>query len=263
MIAPQQAATGGTSPASEPALFGVAHELPAGFRDPMHSHARGQLLYAATGVMSVIADRMSLLLPPNRAIWLPAGTGHELQCRGAVSLRAIYMDEAIGDVLGGCCVLEVTGLLKALILEMVTLGLSPRGQRAEAIQGLLLTELQHMERAPYRVPMPGSPRLYGLCQSMLQDPGDRRGIDQWAQAAGMSRRTFNRTFRRETGMTVILWRQQVRLMHAISLLQEGMSVTRVAYDIGYESSSYFTTMFQRAFGMPPAHFVSRGGRVAR
>lgn len=97
---------------------------------------------------------------------------------------------------------------------------------------------------------------------MLKDPANRRDIDRMAREAGMSRRGFTRAFRHETGMSVTIWRQQVRLMQAIALLQDGMSVTRVAFNIGYESISYFTALFQRAFGMPPAHFARRHACLA-
>ena len=51
----------------------------------------------------------------------------------------------------------------------------------------------------------------------------------------MSRRTFTRAFKHELGMGFALWRQQVRLMQAVSLLAAGRSITSVASDVGYES----------------------------
>lgn len=111
-------AAAGADPSFHP-LFGIAHELPGGFADPIHKHDEGQLLYAAAGTMSVTADRMSLVLPPNRAIWLPAGTRHEMECRNPMTLCAVHVDQRWSELSGGCCVLEVTDFLRALILEVV------------------------------------------------------------------------------------------------------------------------------------------------
>ena len=58
-------------------------------------------------------------------------------------------------------------------------------------------------------------------------------------------------------MGFALWRQQVRLMQAVSLLAAGRSITSVAFDVGYESPSAFTAMFHRAFGEPPSAYMGR------
>ena len=58
------------------------------------------------------------------------------------------------------------------------------------------------------------------------------------------------------GMGLATWRQQVRLMAALSLLSSGKSVTSVAYDVGYESPSSFTAMFHRVWGVPPSAYLA-------
>jgi AraC-like DNA-binding protein len=71
----------------------------------------------------------------------------------------------------------------------------------------------------------------------------------------MGRRTFTRTFRKETGMSFATWRQNVRLVDALSRLATGHSVTATALDVGYNSPSAFTAMFRRTFGVPPTHYL--------
>ena len=63
-------------------------------------------------------------------------------------------------------------------------------------------------------------------------------------------------FRRETGVSFATWRQNVRLMEALSRLAVGQPVTTVAYEVGYNSPSAFTAMFRRAFGRAPTQYLA-------
>jgi AraC-like DNA-binding protein/mannose-6-phosphate isomerase-like protein (cupin superfamily) len=246
-------------------LLGVARpvialddEYPGGFVDPPHSHDRTQILYASAGVMSVSTDETSFVVPPQRAVWIPAGRTHEVSCRDSVSLRTLYLDATLGREPDRCRVFEVSYLLKALILEVVSFDpLYDVNGREGRIVSLLLDEIDRMPNAPYQVGMPADPRLIRVCRAMLDNPSDCRDLDDWARIAGMGRRTFTRSFKKETGMGVAVWRQQARLMHALSLLSAGQSITQVAFAVGYDSPSAFTAMFHRTFGVPPSQFAVR------
>ncbi|MGV2904749.1 helix-turn-helix domain-containing protein, partial [Achromobacter sp. AGC25] len=76
-----------------------------------------------------------------------------------------------------------------------------------------------------------------------------------ASSAGMSRRTFTRLFRAQTGVSVAAWRQQVCLLAAIERLSQGQAVTRVALDLGYASPSAFTSAFRRTMGDTPTRYM--------
>ena len=58
----------------------------------------------------------------------------------------------------------------------------------------------------------------------------------------------------ETGMTFSKWRQQARLLCGIRMLAEGMAISTVAIDLGYESPSAFSAMFRRALGIAPSEY---------
>ena len=110
--------------------------------------------------------------------------------------------------------------------------------------------------------MPRDRRLRRVCDQIVADPADQRDLDDLVRVAGMGRRTFTRAFRQETGMAFAMWRQQVRLMAAISMLAEGKSITTIAFEVGYESPSSFTAMFHRVLGVPPSHYASHYGQGA-
>ncbi len=55
---------------------------------------------------------------------------------------------------------------------------------------------------------------------------DARELDSWAHEAAMSKRSFTRHFREETGLSFAMWRTQLRMLKAVERLAAGISVTR-------------------------------------
>lgn len=243
------------------AIISIADEYPAGFVDPRHAHRRAQLLYAVAGVMSVITDQGSFVLPPHRALWIPAGAPHEVSCRGPVSLRTLYFEHDIcGALPDRCAVIEVSELLRALIVEVTRFHLEyDTSGREGRIVGLLLDEIAAARGARLHAAMPADERLVRVCRTIIANPASDDQLDDWARIAGMGRRTLTRLFRSQTGMSLAAWRQQIRMLEALSMLAIGRSVTVVAYEIGYDSPSAFTAIFHRTFGASPSHFVGRTG----
>lgn len=240
-------------------VVALADEYPAGFVDPRHSHRRAQLLYATTGVMTVVTAKGTFVVPPQRAVWIPSGVEHEVSCRGEVSLRTLYVEpEACEHLPSHSCVVEVSPLLRALILEVMRFKREYKLDGREGrIAELVLDEIVNLPVADLHAPMPQDPRLARVCRAILEDPSIDTDLDALAEVAGMSRRTLTRLFRQETGMSVAAWRQQVRLLEALSLLAIGRPVTTVAFDVGYDSPSSFTAMFHKVFGVAPSQYFAR------
>lgn len=240
-------------------VIALADEYKAGFIDPRHSHRRAQLLYATAGVMFVTTDTGSFIVPPQRAIWLPPGAEHEVSCRGPVSLRTLYIDpDVASDLPRECCVIEVVELLRALILEAMRFDreYDQNGREGRIVQ-FLLEELAAVPAEKLHARMPRDLRLQRVCRAILAAPSRDDDLDHWAGLAGMGRRTLTRRFRQETGTSLVAWRQHVRLLDALARLATGQPVTTVAFDVGYESLSAFTTVFQKTFGVPPSRYFAR------
>ncbi|WP_157218151.1 AraC family transcriptional regulator [Flavisphingomonas formosensis] len=237
-------------------VVGMEDCYPAGYVDLFHSHDRSQLCLALTGVMSVTTDLSTYVLPANRAIWLPAGTRHQVACRGEVKLHILYLEPDLPGQPADARVFDVSMLLRALIQEVLTFdhAYDERGREGRIV-ALMLEEIARMPSIPLAAPTPKDKRLRRVCDLIISDPGNQADLDALARLAGMGRRTFTRAFRNETGMAFAVWRQQIRLMAALSMLGDGKSITSIAYDVGYESPSSFTAMFNRVLGVPPSHYA--------
>jgi len=223
-----------------------------------HSHPWVQLLYASEGVMRVRTELGVWIIPPRRALLISPGIVHELTMLSRVNMRALYITpEAAGTLVAGCKVLEVSPLLRELILALSAeaVDYDPDGRGGHLAQ-LILSELAAMETVPIAVPWPHDRRLQALCTDIMDRPGNARTLEDRAFEAGASARTLIRLFPKETGLHYRQWVQQVHLAHAFEMLARGTSVGAIAATLGYASPSAFTSMFRRLLGKTPQDYLA-------
>ena len=242
-------------------VIAVATDYPDGHRIGAHSHGRAQLLYPLDGSVMISTGQGRWMVPPGHAMWIPAGVEHAVETIGAVRMHSAYVRGGVGCGLPESLqVLAVSALMRSLIIEAVQATTGEAGERAAAIMRLILLEIPELQERPFALPFPADPRLVRLCRTFVAAPSAATTIDQWANRAGMSRRSFTRAFQRETGVSLSVWRRQATLLAALPLLAGGRSVTEVALDLGYESAPAFTTMFRRMLGVAPRTYLRQGAR---
>lgn len=227
---------------------------------PQHAHPRDQLLYAVEGVTRVSAERATWIVPPDRALYIPAGVAHAVTMRGRVEMRTLYIEAgAAPDLPGAPVVIEVSELLRALILALLAEPvLYDQNGRGGALAALILSEIARAPALALEIPMPRDARLARACERLLEDPARGDTLGSIAEHAGASARTLSRLFRHETGLSFSHWRQRVRFTNALEALVRGEPVAAVARASGYASASAFTAAFRRAMGRTPG---SLSGRV--
>ncbi len=232
-----------------------ARDFPAQARTGRHSHIWAQLVFAASGVMTVAVEDGSWVVPPQRAVWVPQGVIHELTMHGAVALRTLYLAPEAAPPLPRPAVLTVTPLLREIILRLMELSppIAPESPAGRLVQ-VLLDEVRALPAAPLHLPRPQDGRARRVAEALLAAPGDGRSLEDWARQAGASPRTLARLFVKETGLGFGAWRQQARLLQSLIWLGEGRAVTSVALDLGYDSPSAFIAAFRRAFGSTPGRY---------
>ncbi len=222
-----------------------------------HKHRRCQLLYGASGTVMVTTDQGNWVMPPQRGIWIPAGIVHEVHMLGHVTTRSLYFEpHAIRDMPASCQVLEISSFMRALMLEAVDLPVDYEpDSRAGALMQLLQHEIRLLPVLPLALPLPRHDILAAQCKRFLAEPTPHETIDDWCEILAMSRRSFTRLFRRETGLSFAVWRQQACLFAALPKLTGGVSVTTIALDLGYENPAAFTSMFKRLLGASPRAYL--------
>jgi len=242
------------------AIGAMSKSFADGFVIPLHEHARDQLLFARRGIMRLRTEREAWVVPPDGAVYIPAGTRHSVGMHGDVDMRTLYIDMRTRHApMRTLTVVAVSGLLRELILALSEepVAYEP-DSRAGLIAQLIELELELADELSLQVPLPRDPRLQRLCAQLLADPADRRTLGDWSRVAGASTRTLARLFERELGMSFNRWRQRARFHNALEALSHGAPISQVAARHGYRSASAFSAAFGKVMGVSPSEVsVSR------
>lgn len=227
-----------------------------GYQTDDHTHPWAQLIYARSGVLSVMVAGVVWFVPPTRAIWIPPGVAHRIAMKGEVALRTLYVSgERAGQVKRGVEAFEVSPLLSELIVHILSKQmLDPRAPADDRLAAVLVDLIAAAPKTDLALPLPRDPRALRLAEQLRSEPAQRRDLEDLANDAGASLRTLQRCFAEEAGMTIDAWRQKARLVHAAAALAAGASVTTAALDCGYDSPSAFIAAFRKQFGVTPGRF---------
>ena len=99
-------------------------------------------------------------------------------------------------------------------------------------------------------------RVMMIINEHLQDPDFK--VEKLADMVGVSRAHLHRKMKEITGIPTGDFIRDLRLEQAARLLKEKKTnVTQVAYTVGFNNPTYFSTAFKRHFGMPPTEYCER------
>ena len=130
-------------------------------------------------------------------------------------------------------------------------------EEEERILLTLLDQLRRAETAESYLTSSDDPALSAVLSYLESHPESNRSNAELAAMANVGERTLTRRSREELGMSLNEWRQRLRTVRAISLLESGQTVEAVALDLGYSSASAFIAMFRRQTGSTPGQFGQR------
>ncbi len=226
-----------------------------GTRLDWHRHEWHQLVYATRGVLRVDTRTGAWIVPPERGVWLPANVEHRLTARGRVQLRTIYVAPHLRSAARPLGVVDVSPLLRELILHVVQRGmLDARSASDDRLARLLLEQLRAVDVAPLDLRMPTDPVASQVAALLRAEPG--ADLEAICRQVGAGRRTIERRFREQTATSLGRWRQRLQLVCAIELMAEGRSVSEAAATVGYSTTSAFITAFRRQLGTTPGRYFA-------
>jgi AraC-like DNA-binding protein/quercetin dioxygenase-like cupin family protein len=230
----------------------VTFAMPAGTRYSWHSHTDHQLAWAASGVLTVLTQDATWVLPPTRALWIPAGLPHETGTAGRATMRTVYLRPDRSPVNWPAPTPVAASALLAELIGYLEQDLAHE-QRVHA-ESLLADLLAPVPVTAIEAPAPENERARRVAAALRDDPADRRTLGDWGHHVGASERTLARAFRAGTGMPFGRWRTMLRLQLSLPLLAAGEPVGNVSRRVGFETASAFVAAFRRETGMTPAAY---------
>src|SRR5580693_8361629 len=241
----------------------VARHYKKGVRLGTHMHREAQLVYAARGTMQVTTPKGRWLVPPDRAVWVPARSEHSIDVLADIDMRTLYFDlawlarEPRSASLDAEFVVRVSRLLHESILALFDDRNDPA--RTELLVRLAMLELHQAEDSATFIPLPQEPRCRRAANIVLGDPTASNEIETLARAVGTSARTLSRLFSSETQLSFKSWCQRARIAAAIEKLstEANVSVKQLAADLGYASVPAFSHAFRQVTGKTPTEFAGK------
>ena len=222
-----------------------------------HSHARGQVIGAADGLITVEVRDGRWVVPAMHAVWIPPHTAHGLRSHGVFSGWNVFVDQAACSALAPKpCIFAVSPLLHEAVVRAATwcIGETTLDAAQERLAGVIVDEVRACVPVALGLPLPKDVRLLKIAAALSDRPGERRRLADWAEWAGIAPRSLTRRFVDETGFSFTEWRQRLRMLRGLELLAAGKPVTTIAFELGYDNVSAFIALFKRTFGVTPGRY---------
>ena len=238
-------------------IIALCETFPDAHHVQAHLHQRGQLFCPMSGLAMASTSHGTWVVPCRRALWIPASVRHELRMEGVVEMQSLYFDTGVfTDMPHRCRVVAISSLMRSLMAEAVALPIRyDREGRSGTIMKLIGYEVGRLRELPLSLPLPTDKALARRCLKFSASPKANAKIDDWASSLHLTRRTFTRLFRRETGLSFVEWRQQACILAALLKLIAGASVTQTAADLGYDNPAAFSTLFKRTLSVAPREYI--------
>lgn len=237
------------------ALWMSFREDPALSIYPQHGHAWGEFIYAFNGIMELQIGQTDYIIPASYGIWLPPHLEHSGLNRTHVSHGTFYIHEDYCQKMPQQAGILITNpLVSALLNHMKNFPLEANSAEQQRLLLVLLDQLQQAPIMNSYLPHSEHPHLKEILYFLHQHPSNQSTLDSLAKQFNMTERTLARHAEKELGMSLNEWRQRLKVIKAMSMLQQDKTVESIALDLGYATASAFINMFKRWMQFTPDQF---------
>ncbi|WP_426409982.1 helix-turn-helix transcriptional regulator [Bradyrhizobium ganzhouense] len=221
--------------------------------------AGGQLVVCTTGEIELFGHAGQWVIPESHMVYIPQGRQFAVRARRPASGRVLKFCHAeVSWHHEGCWVGPVNMFADAVIEHGMKWGVAQAGHRRAKSYfvtiGDMLPEWFRQERILW------TPYAHTTAMQRAIEFARSRGpgvaLSTVARHAGMSERTLRRHMQAELGQT---WRDficELRMNRAMDMLRKKRkSVTEIAFEVGFSSSSAFSSAFLSYVGKTPSTYA--------
>jgi len=239
-------------------------EMEKGEHDMAHRHEWHQIIYPIQGMLKTLSGGCQFIIPHHRALFIPANTVHESKMINDTTFVGIYInpDNDRTSPLE-CRVMEVSNFFRELILHIKE-QCDDKDHNSNVISRLVdvLYDQVWADRAiEFEIPMPKDRRLMLIVDALISEPKSNLTLKDWSEKVGASERTLSRLFKKEVSLSYPQWRQRLRLISALRILEQDISIDNVAHQVGYQSCSSFIEAFKKSFKLTPQQYKANNHKL--
>jgi len=239
-------------------IFHQLRSMPEDTVYPSHQHPWGEFVYSFSGVLEMQAEGKVFRVPPSFGLWHPPGSTHHGSNRHASYHCSLYIDRELATQRGmpeKTCALMVNPMLQAMLNHLrLNPPQPPYSREDNKLLDVILDQLVITPSAGSYLPDSKDLILIKVLRYLRDNPSSNCSLKTLAHQFGTTERTLARKAQRDLGMPLSEWRQRLKVMLAVPMLQEGISVESVALDLGYSTASSFIAMFRRLLDTTPDEY---------
>lgn len=222
---------------------------------PPHCHPWGNFVYSFQGVLEILRDGKNYLIPPQYGVWLPPGFEHYAMTRKTAENCAFYVSrELCAELPLEPLALLVTPFMRAILNYLREISATAGGEDRQRVLRVLLDQLKIAPPAITYLPTSEDPALQKVLYELEDNPGDTRPTKELARSVNLTERTLTRRCACQLGITLGEWRNRLRVIKSLPLLEAGRTVESIAFDLGYATASSFIAMFRQVTGVTPTKY---------
>ncbi|QCO88799.1 AraC family transcriptional regulator [Vibrio neocaledonicus] len=235
-------------------------DMPKGYIDALHQHTWHQIIFPIKGLLQTQTEHYQHLVPHTSALFVPAGVQHESIALSNTIFVGIYLNPEFGATYEPQVrTIALTSFLNELLQE-IRRQCEGETSHEEVLHLLAVLHDQILKRnvQTFQLLLPQDRRLKLIFERLTDEPALSCSLKEWGEKIGASERTLSRLFAKEFNTSFLLWRQQIRLIYSLSLLDESLSIQAIADLVGYQNDSSYIKAFKAYFDMTPQQFRVNG-----
>ncbi|EJG0779083.1 AraC family transcriptional regulator [Vibrio parahaemolyticus] len=235
-------------------------DMSKGYIDALHQHTWHQIIFPIKGLLQTQTEHYQHLVPHTSALFVPAGVQHESIALSNTIFVGIYLNPEFGATYEPQVrTIALTPFLNELLQE-IRRQCEGETSHKEVLHLLAVLHDQILKSnvQTFQLLLPQDRRLKLIFEQLTDEPALSCSLKEWGEKIGASERTLSRLFAKEFNTSFLLWRQQIRLIYSLSLLDESLPIQAIADLVGYQNDSSYIKAFKAYFDMTPQQYRVNG-----
>lgn len=229
---------------------------------PNHQHTKGQLSYVEGGLAYLYIEDKRYVIPAKHYFWIPKGLMHTLKIgHSGTVLRSLFFyayDDDTHPFYSQMGIYPINELLMQMIkyTESWDGNVFPEDKRYLFLSVIknILPEISK-KKVPIALPFTENERIQPILKFIEKNISEEHSLESISEQFGLSERTLSRLFQSTLNMSFLQYLKLLRMFKAIELmLLTNKSLSEIAYAVGYQSLSSFSTTFYKLTNFRPSDF---------